>query len=155
MKLSTRSRYGARALLELSLHRGEGPVLLRDIARSQQIPLPYLERLIRPLVKAGIIKTIRGTRGGVLLIKSPDEVRLSEVVRLLEGSIAPVACVDNPDLYPRSDLCVTHDIWAEVKNAMDGVLESITLEDLVERQRKKWNLKQPKDHQRQCADLTT
>jgi Rrf2 family cysteine metabolism transcriptional repressor len=145
MKLSTRARYGTKALLEIALHWGEGPVLLKDIAQRQQIPLPYLERLIRPLVQAEIIKSTRGTRGGVSLLKHPKEVVLSEVIQLLEGSIAPVACVDNPKLYPRSDLCVTHDIWAEVKKAMDRVLESTTFEDLVERQKQKWNLKQLKD----------
>jgi Rrf2 family protein len=148
MKLSTRARYGTKALLELSLHWGKGPVLLKDIAQRQQIPLPYLEHLIRPLVKEGIIKSTRGTRGGISLLKPPKEVRLSEVILLLEGSIAPVACVDNPKLYTRSDRCVTHDIWVEVKKAVEGVLESTTLEDLVEQQRQKWNLKQLKDHQK-------
>ena len=137
MKLSTRARYGTKALLELSLHWGEGPVLLKDIAQRQEIPLPYLEHLIRPLVKEGIIKSTRGTRGGVSLLKSPKEVRLSEVIQLLEGSITPVACVNNPELYPRSDLCVTHDIWVEIKKAMDRVLESTTFENLVKRKREK------------------
>ena len=146
MKLSTRARYGTRVLLELSLRWGEGPVLLKDIAQRQEIPLPYLQQLIGPLVKAGIIKTTRGARGGVSLLKLPKEVRLSEVVQILEGSITPVACVDNPELYPRSDTCVTHDIWAEVKKAMDGVLESTTFEDLVEQQKQKGTLNQLKDH---------
>ncbi|MBA7667107.1 HTH-type transcriptional regulator CymR [subsurface metagenome] len=137
MKLSTRARYGTRVLLELALRWGEGPVLLKDIAQTQEVPLPYLQQLIRPLVKTGIIKTTRGIRGGISLLKPPNEVRLSEVVQLLEGSIAPVACVNNPKLYPRSDLCVTHDIWVEVKKAMDRVLESTTFEDLVKRQREK------------------
>jgi Rrf2 family protein len=127
--------------LELALHWGEGPVLLRNIARRQQIPLPYLERLIRPLVQAGIVKSTRGIRGGIFLLKHPAKIRLNEVIQLFEGSIAPVKCVDNPELYPRSDLCVTRDIWAEVKKAMDGVLGSITLENLVERQKQKWDSK--------------
>ena len=112
-------------------------MLLKDISQRQQIPLPYLQQLIGPLVKEGIIKTTRGARGGVSLLNPPKEVRLSEVIQILEGSIAPVACVDNPELYPRSDSCVTNDIWAEVKKAMDGVLESTTFEDLVERKREK------------------
>jgi Rrf2 family protein len=152
MKLSTRARYGTKALLELSLHWGKGPVLLKDIAKRQQIPLPYLEHLIRPLVKEGIIKSTRGTRGGISLLKPPKEVILSEVIQLLEGSIAPVACVDNPELYHRSDICVTHDIWAEVKKAMDRVLDSTTFEDLVQRQKQKWNLKQLRDRQKQCVN---
>jgi Rrf2 family protein len=152
MKISTRARYGTKALLELSLHWDKGPVLLKDIAQRQQIPLPYLEQLIRPLVKAGIIKTTRGARGGISLLKPPKEVILSEVIQLLEGSIGPAACVDNPEMYPRSDLCVTHDIWVEVKKAIDGVLKSTTFEDLVERQKQKWDLKQLKDRQKQCAN---
>ena len=145
MKLSTRARYGTRIVLELSLHWGEGPVLLKEIARRQVIPLPYLQQLIGPLVKAGIIKTTRGARGGVSLLKPPKGIILSEVIKLLEGSVTPAACVDNPELYPRSDTCVTHDIWAEVKRAMYGVLESTTFEDLVERQKLKGNLKQRRD----------
>lgn len=140
MKLSTRVRYGTKALLELALHWGEGPVLLKDIAQRQQIPLPYLEHLIGPLVQAGIIKSSRGTRGGVTLLKPPEEIILSEVIQLLDGSIAPVECVDKPETCPRSDLCVTHDIWDEIKEAVSKVLGSITLQDLVERQRQK---KQP------------
>lgn len=139
MKLSTRARYGTKALLELALHWGEEPVLLKDISQRQQIPLPYLEHLISPLVQAGIIKGTRGTRGGVSLLKSPREIILGEVIQLLEGSIAPVECVDNPETCPRSDLCVTHDIWDEVKEAISKVLESVTLQDLVERQRQKDN----------------
>ena len=148
MKLSTKGRYGTRALLDLALHWGEGPVLLKDIARRQEIPLFYLEHLITPLVAGGIVKSIRGPRGGVSLLKHPREIKLSEVIQLLEGSIAPVECVDNPKAYPRSAFCVTRDIWHEVKKAMDGVLESTTLQDLVERQRQKWNLKQLKDYER-------
>jgi Rrf2 family protein len=146
VKLSTRGRYGTRALLELAFHWGEGPVLLKDIAQRQQIPLPYLEHLITPLVQAGIVKSTRGSRGGVLLLKPPEEVILSEVIQLLEGSIAPVECVDNPETCARSELCITHDIWDEVREAISKVLESTTLQDLVERRKQKRQpdmLKQP------------
>ena len=136
MKLSTRARYGTRALLDLALHGGEGPVLLRDIARRQQISSPYLEHLIAPLIAAGVIRSTRGARGGIWLAKSPREIRLNEVIGLLEGSIAPVECVNDPEYCPRSEFCVTRDIWSELKKAMDGVLESTTLQDLVERQKK-------------------
>ena len=134
MKLSTKGRYGTRALLELALHWDEGPVLLKDIAQRQQIPLSYLEHLIGPLIAARIVKSTRGSRGGVSLCKPPQEIRLSEVIQLLEGSIAPVECVNNPDICPRSDFCVTQDIWGEVKEAISKVLESTTLQDLVKRQ---------------------
>ncbi len=137
MKLSTRARYGTRALLDLALHSDEGTVLLKDIARRQEISLPYLEHLISPLVAGGIVKSTRGARGGVLLFKTPAEIKLSEVLELLEGSIAPVDCINNPKICPRSDSCVTRDVWIEMKRAMSQVLDSTTLQDLVERQRQK------------------
>ena len=137
MKLSTRGRYGTRALLELALRQGEGPVLLRDIAQRQQISLPYLEHLITPLIAAGIVRSTRGARGGVLLARPPEEIRLSEVIQLLEGSIAPAECVNNPEVCMRSEFCVTRDVWGELGKAMSGVLEATTLQDLVERQKGK------------------
>ena len=136
MKLSTRARYGTKALLELALHWDKDPVPLKEISQRQQIPLSYLEHLISPLVQAGIVKSTRGIRGGVSLLRPPQQVVLSEVIQLLEGSIAPVACVDNPGACPRSHLCVTRDLWDEVKEAISGVLDSVTLQDLVERQRR-------------------
>ncbi len=137
MKLTTRGRYGTRALLELALHHGEGPVLLRDIARRQQISLSYLERLVTPLVAGGVLRSTRGAKGGVLLAKPPEEIKLSEVIQLLEGSIALVECVNNPGVCSRSESCVTRDIWGELQKAMNGILESTTLRDLVERQKRK------------------
>ncbi len=137
MKLSTKGRYTTRALLDLALHKAEEPVLLRDIAQRQQIPLQYLEHLITPLVAAGILRSIRGPKGGISLGRAPETIRLSEVLQLVEGSIAPTECINNPEVCSRSESCVTRDIWAELKKAMDGVLESTTLQDLVERHRKK------------------
>ena len=137
MKLSTRSRYATRALLDLALHDGEAPVPLKDTAERQQISLTYLEHLVGPLIAAGILRSIRGARGGISLAKPPEEIKLSEVIYLLEGSLAPVECVTNPEICARSELCVTRDIWGEVKNAMNGVLGSITLQDVVERQKNK------------------
>lgn len=137
MKLSTRTRYGTRALLELALRKGEGPVFLKDIARNQQISLPYLEHLVTPLISGGIIRSTKGPRGGVALAKRPENIKLIEVTRLLEGSLAPVECVDHPEVCGRSDKCVTRDVWGEVKAAMNGVLEATTLQDLVDRQKKK------------------
>ena len=142
MKLSTRARYGTRALLDLALHWGQEPVPLKDIAHRQQISLHYLEHLITPLIAAGMVMSVRGARGGVWLAKPPQEIKLSEVLQLLEGSIAPVECVNNPRTCPRSDLCVTRDVWSEMKKAMNEVLESTTLQDLVEHQKRKG---QPKE----------
>ena len=142
MKLSTKGRYGTRALLDLALHQGEGPVLLKDIAEREQISVRYLEHLITPLIAGGILRTTRGAKGGVSLAKPPEGIKLSEIIQLLEGSIAPVECVNSPGICSRSKSCVTRDIWGELKQAMDGILESTTLQDLVERQRRK---EQPKE----------
>ncbi|MDP2930890.1 MAG: Rrf2 family transcriptional regulator [Chloroflexota bacterium] len=137
MKLSTRGRYGTRALLDIALHQSERPVLLKEVARRQEISPLYLERLITPLITAGILRSTRGARGGVSLSRPAGEVRLSEILRLLEGSIEPVECVNNPGVCSRSGACVTRDVWGELQKAMDDVLNGITLGDLVERQRVK------------------
>ncbi len=142
MKLSTRGQYGTRALLDLALRQEERPVPLKDIAQRQQISLRYLEHLITPLIAGGIVRSTRGAGGGVSLARPPEEIRLSEVMQLLEGSIAPVECVSNPRICARSKLCATRDVWSELKQAMDGVLESTTLQNLVERQKRK---EQPKE----------
>jgi Rrf2 family protein len=137
MKLSTKGRYATRALLDLALHHNQPLIPLKDIAHRQEIPLRYLEHLITPLIAAGIIISTRGPKGGFSLVRSPEKIRLSEVIQLLEGPITPVECVNNPKICTRSELCATRDIWSELKDAIDGVLESTTLQDLVERQRKK------------------
>lgn len=137
MKLSTRGRYAPRVLLDLALHQEEGRVRLKDIAQRQQISLKYLEHLITPLISAGLVRSIRGPRGGVSIAKSPQEIKLSEVIQLLEGSVAPVECVNNPEVCSRSTFCVTRDVWGELKKATEDILKSITIQDLVERQKKK------------------
>jgi len=137
MKLSTRGRYGTRALLDIALHREGGPVLLKNIAQRQQISLQYLEHLITPLIAGGIVRSTRGPKGGVSLTKPPEEIKLSEVIQLLEGSITPADCVNNPAICARSELCATRDIWSELREAINKVFESTTLQDLVERQKKK------------------
>ncbi|MFC2013963.1 RrF2 family transcriptional regulator [Chloroflexota bacterium] len=146
MKLSTRGRYGTRALLDLALHWGEGPILLRDIAQRQQISVAYLEHLITPLIAGNIVRSTRGAKGGVSLVRSPQQIRLSEVIQLLEGSIAPVECLNDPKTCPRSELCAPRDLWDDLKKAINGVLESTTLQDLVERQKRKEQSKEVMYH---------
>jgi Rrf2 family protein len=137
LKLSTRARYGTRALLDLAQHEGEKPVQLKDIAGRQNISLHYLEHIIAPLVGAGIIRSTRGARGGLQLTRNPNDVKLSEVIQLLEGTTAPVDCIENPESCKRADLCATRDIWCEVKRVIDAMLDSVTLQDLVEKQKRK------------------
>ena len=137
LKLSTRARYGTRALLDLARHQGDKPVQLKDIASRQNISLHYLEHIITPLVGAGIVRSTRGAHGGLQLTRHPEELKLSEVVQLLEGAITPVDCISHPESCERSDLCVTREVWSEMKKAIDETLNSITLQDLIERQKKR------------------
>ena len=137
MKLSTKARYGMRAMLDLALHKDQSPVSLRDIAARQQLSLPYLEQLIGPLVASGLVRSIRGPKGGVSLAKEPEQIKLTEIFQVLEGSLAPVECVDDPNSCNRSEFCVTREVWSEVKQAVSAVLGSKTLGDLMERERAK------------------
>jgi len=143
VKVSTRGQYGARALVDMALHYGEGSVLLRDIARRQGISVRYLQHLLTPLIKAGIVKSVRGAHGGVALARPPEEIRLGEAIHVLEGSFAPVECVDDPDSCDRYAECVTREVWAELKKAMSGVLDSTTLLDLAERHRERGRAAEP------------
>jgi Rrf2 family transcriptional regulator, cysteine metabolism repressor len=137
VKLSTRTRYGTRALLELALHGGKEPLSLKDIAAKQQISLSYLEQLIAPLIASGIIRSTKGPKGGISLARNPGDIKLIEITRLLEGSVSPAECIDNPEACKRSEFCATRDIWSGLKNVMDDFLENTTLQDLVDRQRSK------------------
>jgi Rrf2 family protein len=124
-------------MLDLSLHYGEGPILLKDIARRQQVSERYLENLIVALKAAGLVTSMRGAHGGFTLAKPPSQIKLSEIIQSVEGSIAPAECVDDPKVCSRADLCVTRDIWTEMRDAMSAILESTTLQDLVQRQMEK------------------
>ncbi len=137
MKLSTRTQYGVRALVDLALHSTGYPVQLKDIAERQQISLSYLEHLVIPLIAAGIVKSVRGARGGILLAKRTDQIRMNEVMEILEGPLAPVECLRDAKSCPRSGSCAPKDIWNEMKKAMESVLESTSLQDLADRQKAK------------------
>lgn len=133
MKLSTKIRYGARAMLELASHYGEGPIELKEIARKQDISIKYLEQVIIPLRTAGLVKSLRGSKGGYSLGKPPSAICLNDVVETLEGPMNLVDCIGDPSACKRSLACVTRDIWGEVSAALQGVLKSITLEEMVRR----------------------
>lgn len=137
MKLSTKPRYGTRALLDLAIHSKGKPVLLKDIAQRQQISLLYLEQLVAPLKAGGLIRSNRGTKGGVSLAKSAEEIKLGDIVNLLEGSTALVDCVDDVSVCSRAGFCVTREVWSALKTATDEILESTTLQNLIERQKQK------------------
>jgi Rrf2 family protein len=131
MRLSTRSRYVTRLILELALKYNQGPVYLKEISASQELSLKYLGQLIIPLKIAGIIKSSRGAHGGYYLAKSPDDIRMSEVIRALEGPIYLVECLENPDICGRQKGCVTRFFWNEINNIIHKTLEDITIGDMV------------------------
>lgn len=138
MKLSTKGRYGLRALLDMAIFQHEGPVALNNIAERQGISEGYLEQLMMPLKRAGIVKSVRGAQGGYLLSKDPKEVTVGEIIRVLEGPIAPVACVSEeyPEPCERSSSCVTRLVWEKVRDSISGVLDSYSLADLVDESNK-------------------
>ncbi len=131
MKLSTRSRYGTRMMLDLAQHYGESPVQIGEIARRQDISVKYLEQLIIPLKKANYIKSVRGPKGGHELAKPPEEITVGEIVELLEGGINLADCIENPDTCERSETCLTRGIWETATKAMSQELNSITLSDMI------------------------
>ena len=133
MKLSSRSRYGFRALLELAIAHGSGPLQIRTIAERENISNKYLEQLIAMMKSAGLVKSVRGPKGGYLLAKAPNEIRLSKVFTTLEGPLVVEECLEHAEYYPRCTDCVTRQVWLDMHNAIMGVLESMTLQDLVDK----------------------
>ncbi len=136
MKLSTRTRYGVRMMLALAAREGEGPVFLREIARSENISEKYLSQIIIPLKARGLLAAFRGSHGGYVLGRPAREIRLREIVEPLEGDLRLVECVGAPRTCRRSVRCVTRGVWEEMSSLLRGYLDSLTLEDLAARQRK-------------------
>jgi Rrf2 family protein len=134
MRLSTKARYGVRAMLTLALEYGNAAVPVRTVARYQRVSEKYLEHLMVSLKSAGLVRSVRGRGGGYTLARPPEQIDLSEVVRALEGSIAPVDCVDDPGVCDRSDACAARAVWGRMQQAMDDVLRLTTLRDLAEEQ---------------------
>jgi Rrf2 family cysteine metabolism transcriptional repressor len=132
MTLSTKGRYASRAMLDLALHYGTAPVLLRNISQRQDISERYLERLMASLVTAGLVISMRGKKGGFKLAKPPKEIRLSQVIQATEGSLSPVFCVDDPNQCNRVHKCATHDVWGKLKTEIFKTLDSVTLDKLIE-----------------------
>ena len=136
MKVSTKGDYGVRALVELAHHYGDGPVQSAEIASRQEVPEPYLDQLLTSLRRAGFIRSVRGRQGGHVLINDPDQVRLSDVMVALEGSLAPIACVDDPEACTRTGGCVQRDVWERVRDATQEILDSVSIGDLAAKERK-------------------
>lgn len=130
MKLSTRSRYGTRMLLDIAEHGNGKPVPVSEISKRMGVSVKYLEQLIRPLNKAKYLKSVRGPKGGHLLAKQPAEISVGEIVRLLEGGVNLTECVAEPATCDKSENCRTRRVWAKATQAMNGILDGISLEDL-------------------------
>ncbi len=139
MKLSTRSRYGVRLMLELAqaLKGGRGQVFLRDIASQEEISEKYLSLIIIPLKAAGFVTSTRGARGGYTLAKQPCAITLKEIVDVLEGDTCLVDCVKNPSACPRSGTCASRDLWSDLSDRIAQTLGSVTLEDMLRKTREK------------------
>ena len=137
MKLSTRARYGARALAELAAANPDAAVSVKDVAQRQKISPKYLEHIMAALRAAGLVKAVRGMYGGYVLARPSEKITLKDVFEVLEGSLAPVDCVDHPDSCPMEDTCPTRETWVEMKESMARVLQGTTVQDLVDRKRRK------------------
>lgn len=133
MKLSTRTRYGVRAILELAENYGKGPLQLKAIAEHQEISVKYLEQLMAVLKSAGIVRSIMGSKGGYLLAKPADQIKVSDCFNCLEGPVIISECVENSDYCHRTADCVARELWTEVQDAMMTVLRSKTLQNLIDR----------------------
>lgn len=147
--LSTKGRYGLKAMFVLALNEGGGPTTLKYIAKHQNLSEQYLEQLMSQLKKAKLVKSVRGAQGGYLLAKPSEEIRVGDVIRVLEGPLVPSECVmDEDSECENSDFCVTKEVWEKMKNSINSVMDGITLKDMVKDHHKKMQTKidiKPKD----------
>lgn len=131
MRISTKGRYGIRACLELAGQYGNGAVRISRIARAQDVPEKYLAQIFPALRKSGVVKSVRGARGGYMLSRPPGEIRMREIVEALEGSLAPVECVVNPLTCRRVSHCPARVFWTRVRDSLHESMNSLSLEDLL------------------------
>ena len=131
MKLSTRSRYGTRLILDLARKYKERPIHLAGIAQRQNISIKYLEQIVRPLQEAGYVTSVRGPKGGHLLAKAPNDITVGEIVALLEGSDELIQCAGDPNQCNRASTCATRFVWQEAARAMYDRLNEITFSNLL------------------------
>lgn len=134
MKISTKGRYALRMLLDMAKNQGDGYVALKDIAERQSISKKYLEQIVALLNKPDILKTNRGYQGGYRLAKPADEYTVGDVLRITEGGLAPVACLDNyPIQCDRAESCETLYVWQGLNNVINEYLDNITLQDIIDK----------------------
>ena len=139
MRISTKGRYALRMLIDLAEHQHSGFVALKDIAQRQNISKKYLEQIVQVLNRSDILKTNRGFQGGYQLSRTPDKYTVGEILRLTEGSLAPVACVEqDPIECPRSNECATLPLWQGLNQVINDYLDNITLQDILDQQRDRY-----------------
>lgn len=147
MKISTKGRYGLRAMMDLATSGKNGvPVYLSDIAKRQAISEKYLEHIIGALHKAGLVKAIRGRKGGYLLNKLPDQITVNDILAVLEGPCNLVHCVTDVSVCPRTESCATRDIWMMLGKKIEEAMSNLTLASVVELQREKCEKSVPMYH---------
>ena len=132
MKISTKGRYALRLMLDIALNDAKTPVRIKDIAERQQISDKYLEQIVSSLNKAGFVKSLRGPQGGYRLTKKPEEYTVGMILRLTEGSLAPVACVEEENTCEKIHDCATILVWQKMNEAINDVVDHMTLQDLVD-----------------------
>ena len=134
MKISTRGRYAVRVMLDLALHNTGEYIKVKDIAHRQDISEKYLEQIISILNKAGFVHSVRGAQGGYQIADDPKKYTIGMVLRLTEGSLSPVACLDTtPNQCERCDTCETLEVWKRLSDAINNVVDDVTIQDLVDR----------------------
>lgn len=140
MMISTKGRYALRLMIDIAMHDAAGPVRIKDIAIRQQISDKYLEQIVSTLNKAGLVKSLRGPQGGYRLTRKTKDYTVGEILRLIEGSLAPVTCLnDKTNTCPRANICATLPLFQSIYDAINGVVNNMTLADLVRTQREKYN----------------
>lgn len=135
MKISTKGDYATRALQELAMHYNKGPLRIEEIAQRQDIPVRYLEQLLLILKRGGYLESKRGVKGGYTLARAPHQITLGEIIRLMEGPPAPIFCVD-PSSHEKCSVqkfCGFQSVWAEVRDRIAGILDTITFEEICRR----------------------
>jgi Rrf2 family cysteine metabolism transcriptional repressor len=137
MRISTKTRYGTRAMVDIGEHQGEGPVSLRELAHRQGLSMKYMEQIVPSLKASGLIRSARGAQGGYVLAKEPRQISLHDIVHALVGSWSLVDCLDDDNLCDRAKECVTYEIWRDIQRGIYEILDSTTLADMIDRHREK------------------
>ncbi len=135
MKLTMKGDYGLRAMLDMAAYYGQGPIESSDIARRQYIPEQYLDQILMVLRKEGLVKSVRGPKGGHMLSKHPGQITMAQVMQALEGYVPPMECLPNPDFCKLSPGCALREVWQKIDAMTQQILGSTTIEELAQRHR--------------------